>query len=46
MAAHLAMIELQNYNAAKFFLDLYERRALSYSQFTRIGRGINQYGRP
>ena len=46
MAAHLAMIELQNYNAAKFFLELYERRALSYSQFTRIGRSTNQYGRP
>lgn len=46
MAAHLALIELQNYNAARFMLDLYEKRALSYSQFTRIGGGINQYGRP
>lgn len=46
MAVHLAMIELQNYNSARFMLDLYEKRALSYSQFTRIGRGLNQYGRP
>lgn len=46
MAAHLAFLELGNLNAAKFFLELYERRALSYSQFTRIGRGTNQYGRP
>ena len=46
MAAHLAYLELQNFNAAKFMLDLYEKRALSYSQFTRIGRASNQYGRP
>lgn len=46
MAAHLAFLELQNYNAARFFLELYEKRALSYSQFTRIGRGSNPYGRP
>ena len=46
MAAHLAFLELQNYNAARMFLELYEKRALSYSQFTRIGRGMNVYGRP
>ena len=46
MAAHLALLELQNFNASKFMLDLYEKRALSYSQFTRIGGAVNQYGRP
>ena len=46
MAAHLAYLELQNFNAAKFMLDLYEKRALFYSQTTRIGRASNQYGRP
>lgn len=46
MAAHLAFLELQNFNAAKAYLELYEKRALSYSQFTRIGRGVNPYGRP
>lgn len=46
MAAHLAFLELQNYNAGRFFLELYEKRALSYSQFTRVGRGMNVYGRP
>lgn len=46
MAAHLAMSELQNYNAAKYYLDLYMKFALSYSQFTRIGRAANPYGRP
>lgn len=45
MAAHLALIELQNYNAAKFMFELYERRALFYSQSSRIGRAINPYGR-
>jgi hypothetical protein len=46
MAAHLAFLELGNFNMAKAYLDLYEKRALSYSQFTRIGRGVNPYGRP
>ena len=45
MAAHLGLIELQNYNASKFMLDLYEKRALFYSQTVRIGRALNQYGR-
>lgn len=45
-AASLAMAELQNYNASRFYLDQYKQFALSYSQFTRIGRGLNQYGRP
>lgn len=46
MAAHLAFLEMQNFNAAKFMLDLYERRALFYSQSSRIGRSLNPYGRP
>lgn len=46
MAAHLAFLELQNWNAAKFYLDLYEKRALFYSQMTRVGRPANPYGRP
>ena len=45
MAAHLAYLELQNFNAAKFMLDLYEKRALFYSQSARIGRSLNPYGR-
>lgn len=44
-AAHLAMLELMNFNAARFYLDLYEKFALSYSNFTRIGRTINPYSR-
>jgi len=46
MAVPLAYLELQNMNAAKFYLDLYEKRALFYSQSARIGRASNMYGRP
>lgn len=45
-AAHFCMLELGNYNAAKMYLELYEKFALSYSQFSRIGRAANPYGRP
>jgi len=45
-AAHFAMAEIGNLNASKFYLELYEKFALSYSQFTRIGRALNSYGRP
>lgn len=44
-AAHLAMTELQNYNASRYFLDLYEKFALRYSQYARVGRVTNPYGR-
>ena len=45
-ACHYAMLELQNYNASRFFMDLYGKNLLTYSQSTRIGRGTNPYGRP
>jgi hypothetical protein len=44
-SAHLAMLELQQYNAARMYLDLYEKFALSYSNYTRVGRTVNPYGR-
>lgn len=44
-AAHLAFLELQNLNAGKFYLDLYEKMVLNYSQYARIGRVVNIYGR-
>ncbi|MDE2099004.1 MAG: hypothetical protein KGL39_17250 [Patescibacteria group bacterium] len=44
-AAHFAMAEIGNLNASRFYLDLYEKFALSYSQFARIGRASNPYGR-
>ncbi|HTQ99642.1 MAG TPA: hypothetical protein VMH83_06615 [Candidatus Acidoferrum sp.] len=44
-ATHLAFLELQNYNAAKAMLDMYEKFALNYSQYARVGRATNPYGR-
>lgn len=44
-AAHLAMIEIGNWNAATAFLTLYEKMAQAYSNYARIGRVVNPYGR-
>jgi hypothetical protein len=44
-AAHLAFLELQNLNAAKFYLDLYDNMVHRYSAYARPGRAINPYGR-
>jgi hypothetical protein len=44
-AASLAMIQLQNYNASKFFEGLYNAAKVSYSNSARIGRAVNPYGR-
>ena len=44
-AAHLAFLELQNYNAAKGMLDLYEKFAQRYSDYARVGKVVNVYGR-
>jgi len=46
LAASLALQELGNLNASKYMQDQYEKFALSYSQFARIGRASNSYGRP
>lgn len=44
-ACHLAMTELQNYNAATYFLGLYEKFAQRFSDYARVGRVTNPYGR-
>lgn len=44
-ACHLAMSELQNYNAATYYLGLYEKFAQRFSNYARIGRAVNPYGR-
>ena len=44
-AAHLSMIELQNMNASKFFLDLYNSELGIYSRAANVGRVVNPYGR-
>lgn len=44
-AAHLCFLELQNLNAANYFLDLFDKFVLRYSVYARPGRVINPYGR-
>lgn len=44
-AAHLCYLELQNLNAAKFYLDLYDNMVHRYSAYARPGRMVNIYGR-
>jgi len=45
-ACHLAYLELQNFNAANFYLDLFDKMLLRYSQYARPGLTPNVYGRP
>lgn len=45
-AASLAYMELQNWNAAKFYGEEFDKRTLGYSSYARPGRAINPYGRP
>lgn len=44
-AAHFFYLEAQNLNAAKGMLDLYEKFAQRYSDYSRAGRITNPYGR-
>jgi len=43
-AAHLGMIELQNYNAANFFLQMFESRMRVYQQASQPGGSVDAYG--
>lgn len=45
MAAQLAYQELQNYNAARFYEEQFDKMTLGYSQHARVGRAVNPYGR-
>lgn len=44
-AAHIAMLEAQQWNSARGFLELYEKFAQRYSDYARAGRVINPYGK-
>ena len=44
-AAHLCYLSLQNFNAAKFYEDMFNRRCLGYSNAARVSRVTNPYGR-
>lgn len=44
-ACHLAATELSNLNLATYFLTLYEKFSQRFSNYARIGRIVNPYGR-
>lgn len=44
-AAHLAFLEMQNLNAAKFYFELHDQMVHRYSAWTRPGRITNPYGK-
>jgi hypothetical protein len=44
-AAHLAYLELQNWNAAEYYLNLFDKMTLRKSQYARVSRAVNKYGR-
>jgi hypothetical protein len=44
-AAHLCYLSIQNFNAAKFYEDMFNRRCLGYSNAARVSRRTNPYGR-
>lgn len=44
-AAHLCYLEIQNANMARFYMDLFDNMTLRKSNYARVGKTINQYGR-
>jgi hypothetical protein len=44
-AAHLAYLELQNYNAARLYSEMFDEQVTRFGSYTLRGRGINPYGR-
>ena len=44
-AAHLAYMEMQNLNAARYYMDMFDNMTLRKSNYARIGRSVSQYGR-
>lgn len=44
-AAHMCYLNLQNFNAAKFYLEMFDTFIQRYSVYARRGRRINPYGR-
>lgn len=44
-AAHLAFLELQNMNSGAYYMKLFDDMTLRKSQYARISRRVNPYGR-
>jgi hypothetical protein len=44
-AAHLCYLSIQNFNAARYYEEMFNRRCLGYSNAARVSRRTNPYGR-
>lgn len=44
-AAAMAYEDIQNLNFSRYYHDQFEKRLLNYSNYARIGRAVNPYGR-
>jgi hypothetical protein len=44
-AAFKGYSELQNFNAARYYLDMFDNMTQRKSNYARIGRSVSQYGR-
>lgn len=44
-AAHQGMLDMQNYNISKYYLELFNSQLGIYSHSARVGRVVNPYGR-
>ncbi len=44
-AIHLSYLQLQNFNAAQYWEQQFEKRMLGYSNAARVSRVVNPYGR-
>ena len=44
-SAKLIFEELQNLNASRYYEEQFNRRCLGYSNYARVGRAVNVYGR-
>lgn len=44
-AAHLAYSEIQNFNTARYYFEMFDTMINRYGTYARPGRGVNPYGR-
>lgn len=44
-ASHLGYNSIQNFNASRYYLDMYKQQLQTYSNAARVSRAVNAYGR-
>lgn len=44
-ALYMAYLSLQNFNAARMYFELYEKKVKDYCRYTNVSRRVNPYGR-